>query len=446
MIKINKKELFVYSVISFFILIYLQFNTEINRPHFDSLKYIDYAINIHQTGYFGLPQEGQGPSNQNMPLYPYFVSIIMKLSPDIESNILCLADDISYSNCSLNGIKKLFLIQAIFMLIPLICVWLISNILITSKLTAWLSGAFCLASGRLINFSSIIMTEAILIPFFSIFLVTFLLSIKFHQFKWHLTSAIILGLITLTRPEYIYLFYFYVTIQLFFYIYKKKINLLKLLLVLTFGYYSVVGPWMARNAYHFNTTNLTSSYASVTLIQRVSYNRMSWQEWGTAFIYWFPDMGDSIAKRLFPESNYKRLTYDADSFYVDSGKIVENNKELNGDYSTSNLLKVEIFGNFIKHTLVTIPLFWKGMFVAKLWGVLALACYVFLCFKKRNEDYIFFLILLRIPLWFMVGLHAFVSINIPRYNIFLVPYLSVFLAISFTQLFNFFQFKFFRQN
>ena len=61
MIQINKKEFFIYSIISFFILIYLQFNAEINRPHSDSLKYIDYAINIHQTGYFGLPKEGAKP-------------------------------------------------------------------------------------------------------------------------------------------------------------------------------------------------------------------------------------------------------------------------------------------------------------------------------------------------------------------------------------------------
>lgn len=446
MLQVNKKELLIYSIISFSILIYLQLNAEINRPHSDSLKYIDYAINIHQTGYFGLPKEGQSPGNQNMPLYPYFVSKLMAVSTDIESNILCLADTSTYSNCSLDGIKKLFLIQAVLMLIPLICVWLISELLFSSKLTAWLSGFFCLASGRLINFSSIIVTEAILIPLFSIFLLTFLLAIKTHLLRWYLASTVLIGLITLTRPEYTYLFYFYFLMQLFFCLYKKQNKLIKLLAILIIGYYSVVGPWMVRNVYHFNDSALTSSYASATLIQRVAYNRMSWEEWGTAFIYWFPDMGDSIAKKLFPESNYKRLTYDKGSFYLDSGKIVKNNKELNGDFSTSNLIKVEIVGNLIKHSLVTIPLFWKGIFVGKLWGFIALICFLVLIIKKRNEDYIFYLVFLGVPLWFMVGLHAFVSINIPRYNIFLVPYLSVFLGIAFTNIYNYIHISFFKRN
>lgn len=434
--KFNILELLIYSVIFLVILLALQYNEEPLRPHSDSLRYIHYSVNLNKTGYFGLPGEGQSPGNQNMPLYPYFVSTLMDLSSIIKEDVLCLSNTKTYVSCSLEGVKIIFLIQATLMLIPLISVWLISRILFTSKFTAWLAGFFCLASGRLINFSSLILTEALLIPLFSFFLVAFLLSIKTQRYLWYLTSSFILGVITLTRPEYIYLFYFFTFINLFYCYMQKQQHLFKILIILFIGFFSVVGPWMVRNAYHFDSPNLTSSYASVTLVQRVAYNRMSWKEWGTAFVYWFPDMGDSIAKKLFKESNYNKLTYNPGSYYLDSEKIVSKNKQLNNDLSVRNLLKHEVLNNIFKHSMVSIPLFWKGTFVGKYWGVLGLICFILFTLKSYRERLGKDLLFLGLPLWFMVALHAFVSINVARYNIFLIPYFSLYIAIIFTGLFE----------
>ena len=90
----------------------------------------------------------------------------------------------------------------------------------------------------------------------------------------------------------------------------------------------------------------------------------------------------------------------------------------------SYLLHEEVFGNITKHTLVTLPLVWRGMFISKYWGLVAIILFIVaLVALTRRKQYDFFLYAL--PIWFMVGLNGFVSVSISRYNLGLIAILSI---------------------
>ena len=83
--------------------------------------------------------------------------------------------------------------------------------------------------------------------------------------------------------------------------------------------------------------------------------------------------------------------------------------------------------------MVSLPIFWRGIFIGKYWGVLGLACFLLLMayFSRPTVRRLY---LLSLPAWFLVGLHAFVSVNVTRYNLVLMPYYALAMVLVFTML------------
>jgi len=76
----------------------------------------------------------------------------------------------------------------------------------------------------------------------------------------------------------------------------------------------------------------------------------------------------------------------------------------------------------VKHAAVSMALAWRGLFIAKYWGVAGFAAFIFAAvhtLRRRNRP----LVLTSLPAWFMVAAHAGASVSIARYNL---PLMSVF--------------------
>jgi hypothetical protein len=191
----------------------------------------------------------------------------------------------------------------------------------------------------------------------------------------------------------------------------------------------VLTPWIIRNYVMFDRAALVEGYGPFILVQRLAYNLMTWKEWAVSFIYWLPDFGDSLAKYWFNEADYSRLSWGENSFYaLGNGAYARDMAaQAQGKEYLGFLLKDVLWNNIGKHIAVTITLALRGMWTGGYIGLAGFLC-LFPCFYiLKNQGRALGFIFYSIPLFFMLGAHAFVSVNVIRYN---EPLIAVF-ALSF---------------
>ena len=243
--------------------------------------------------------------------------------------------------------------------------------------------------------------------------------------------GITLGLLTLTRPEFLYLALAMAGVQVLRALVAgpaQRAYAWRGGALLVAGLVGVVGPWLYRNHTVFGDVALTSTYAGRTLAQRVQYNRMSGAELACSFVYWLPDFGDSLARRMLPSECYRRLDFGPGSYYDDASALYQQRlREAGGEAAVvRHLLQRDVLAQPVQHALTTLALAWRGLFVAKLWGLIAvLALCVVLATRPRLRRP---LIVSSAPAWFMLLLYAAVSVAIPRYSICFIPTFSLALA------------------
>jgi hypothetical protein len=93
------------------------------------------------------------------------------------------------------------------------------------------------------------------------------------------------------------------------------------------------------------------------------------------------------------------------------------------------LIKNEVLGNLGKHISVTFSMLWRGMWVSKYWGLIAIPVFAGVFIYALRSAWLSFVIF-SMPPWFMAGFHAFTSVNVVRYNLILVPCLAIAAAFA----------------
>lgn len=404
------------------------------RPESDALRYIDYAINIHDHGVFSARRDGGAepplPESVHTPLYPAWVALFMRLDPGIRSSLACVrANDRSGAPCPLD-FKLLVAAQLALAGVFLGAAWLLALRLSGNVSIAWLTAAFALLSREPLRYAHHVLTEALLLPALALFTVFLVIACQERKARWMIAAGAMLGLAALTRPAYAYLFLATAGVLAAAALARRQRVLFVSCALFAVAYAAVVAPWLARNKLHFDRLALTSTYAGDILSQRIAYNRMSWPEFGVSWIYWFPDFGDNLAYVIFPARYCKKLGWETGSYYATvAPEIYAAAERETGDPNAvlPYLVRAEVLANPVKHALVTLPLAWRGIFVAGYWGIAGLICFAALFVRQmRKRD--FALLVASLPAWFMVAFHAFVSVSIPRYNLSLIPLYAFALA------------------
>lgn len=405
------------------------------QPESDALRYIDYAINLHDHGVFSARREASpeapSPGNLHAPLYPAWVALFMGFDPGIRSALACTRDQKARSAAPcLLDLKLLIAAQLVLAGVFFGAVWLLALRLTGSASLAWLTAGFALLSKAPLQYAHFVLTEAILLPLLTLFLVFLVMAYQERGARWMLAAGAVLGLAALTRPAYAWLFFAVAGVLAARALVKRRRPLLVAAMAFALAYAVVVSPWLARNKLIFDRFALTSNYAADILSQRVAYNRMSWTEYGVSWLFWFPDFGDHFVKKIFPRPYFVKLKWDDGSYYATVGPAIYNRALAEVKYPDavlSHLFHTEILANPVKHVLVTLPLAWRAVFVSKYWGIAGFICFcVVLVRHLRMRDYA--LLVASLPVWFMVIFHAFVSVSIPRYNLALIPLYAFALA------------------
>lgn len=426
---IKKFQYPVFFIVFFLMLLVAQTTFEKpDRVTADELRYIKYSVAIYKYGVFGLfegrdASEAPKVGRANVPLYPSLIAGIMFIDSDFAESMICHVETKENEKCQ-KPFRLFYLAQILLALITLFFVFLIAKNLSQSEVVAWLAALLIVGSGVLSEFSSVFMTEILVLPFFSAFLFGCL---KFYQTKylrWIFFAALFLGLMTLSRPSFLYLF---IGTMVFFSILattkRDKLSVPSLLVVII-TFISVITPWSLRNKAQFDSYALThSEYSAIILIERTNYNQMSWPEVLTAFVYWLPDFGDSLSEKIFPEHLYKKLGWDNNSYYGQGAydRLTKLSEELGSrEKITGHIIRKEILTP--KHIAVSVPLGMRGLYIAKYWGLVGLVSFlILLSSMMRKKDYR--LLVVSLPALYMAAFHAGLSVSIPRYNLVLIiPY------------------------
>ncbi len=413
------------------------FHPDFRRPVADAVQYAKFASALIEDGVFaGAP--GAPPQMVAAPRYPASVAAVASLDPDLAPTLTCVID--IQATCDLSGLTGLFMVQAGIAALTALFVFLAGWRLTGSPATAWLALLIGLASKVFSEYASQILTEILAFFFLHLFgwLLVRLLTSEGRTRTICVLAGLALGAATLVRPAYLYLAYFMVPalFALLLLIARRPPRAAVLCCgLLIAGTAAALTPWVLRNYLTFDVAAISSGYGDRILAERLAYNLMTSREWAISFIYWLPDFGDSAAAWLFDRADYIRLSFDDPSSFYMMGRgsfFTDLRSEAHSQAPTDPagyLLKTYVWDDLATHVSVTIALAWRGMWAGRyvgLFGFLLLPACLYLMYRAgRLGPFLAYCL----PGFFMLGLYAFVSVNVVRYNDPLIAVFALVIAI-----------------
>ena len=411
------------------------------RPVADALVYAGAALNLvdawvdparNWLGAFGI-QYGPG--------YPAFLSLFAIADPGLERVLRCLVEPAA--SCDLGGLTRLFVVQGVFAALSAFLTFLAAGRLTGDRRAAWLALLLVLATKMNAGYASQVLTEALAFPFLFLFLWLLAVLVTAARPGWRtaaLTGAALAGAV-LARPSYGLLVYFMIATLFLWALWPRRLGPVRAALLtgaFAAGALALLGPWVLRNAVMAGVAVVTAGTNESVLVERLAYNRMTWGEWAVAFIYWLPDFGDGLAKVLFPRDAYIRLSwYDPASFYsMGRGTFAQDLRQAAGASGDAfgYLVREHVLADLPKHLMVTLALAWRGMWAGKYLGlagaVLLPACFWLLARRGRAAAFAFWCL----PGIFMLGLYAFATVNVVRYNDPLIALYAIAVAVALVNL------------
>jgi hypothetical protein len=435
--------IFSVSVIAFQIFI-----VGIDYVSHDADDYFSVAIQLYETGIFkngnmvqtdavtymnlGLPPAENGEGMFFAPLYPAFLSLLMYFSDGFVEAVQCYVD--SKRECPLN-FEIMWAVQSVFGAASSVFVWLTCQKLFQKKAISWIC-VFLLASvDTFAHYAYTVYVEALILPLFYAAMYFMVCTIKTRRPIDALLFGVSCGLLILTKSAFIYMIYFIAFCGVGLILWQMKSALVKrsiLLLVLaSMGTALVIGPWIYRNYTKIGVPAVTFGYGAFILAQRVAYNDMTAKEWWIGWVYGLPRVGGDISSLLFDKEDYERWDFfNPTGFYlVGNLRLRPETLKAAGSHQAhlGYLIKNYVLDDLAVHTLVTLLIIFRGMWVLKEWLFIPYLALLYVAWIGiRERDYLF--IFYALPPWFMLGLHGFVSINLIRYNIILQGCLAIALA------------------
>jgi hypothetical protein len=408
----------------------------------DSRNYAAIADGILATGRFsdGVWSDAPPPERPSgmhiAPLYPGFVALVAAIDPALRSTIACASASATLANIGCpSDLGSLASIQLAIAVFTLLLLWWAALRVTGSESVAW--GALAIASFgsyEYVGFARGILTENLVCPLFLGYSICQYLALKRARLHLAIAAGVLLGLTALTRPSFLYLGYVTALLGLILLALGpawRKAGVICLAIGLVASL--TVLPWMLRNLVVLGAFDLSRGYSGVILSERVSYDAMTWREYLAGWIYFLPDFGDTLARRLFDAADFVRLGWDdkPTSFYsVAHAELGPQSLIAAGGaaHQVGYLISHYVLPDLPKYSAVTLLLMWRGLWVSKYFGLFCTPMLVGRLIgdlRRRHYD----LALFAAPSIFMLGLHAALSVNIARYNVGLIPAMSMAAAL-----------------
>ncbi len=421
-------------------------STAPRAPNDVELGYLGTAYGIHETSVVGEGRDvarriAQGgvprPSMAVDPLYPGFLAGVMALDADLRGTVACLlkAREAAPATPCFLDYGSLPWLQSGLAALTVALVAFAGRMLSGSLAVAGLAGLLAGVSSTYLRMADRFQPDVLIAPLLAALAVLLVMAARNGGIGRWFACGLLVGALALVAAPYRYLVGL-IGLLLFsawLFGWPRLVGLppgqwlgaalrgaLLAAVPLVVGFALVVGPWIGRNLAQFQTPALTSGLGFETLAPRFAYNRMSAAEWAVAFVYWLPDVGDDLVRRLFEPDLHRRLDLGtSDGFYQKGREIVSSDAKLAGvpplRSKTDYLVEQELLGNVWRHLLVTLPLAWRGFFIAKYWSLAAagaMAAVAWFALRRRRDEILLFML----PPLGMLFFFAFTSINLPNGN------------------------------
>jgi hypothetical protein len=182
---------------------------------------------------------------------------------------------------------------------------------------------------------------------------------------------------------------------------------------------------MFRNYVSVGKFGLTKEYASAVLVERFAYDDMTAKEFGLAFPYCTPGIGDLLFDKTHGADVMHRFMFHTPGSFFHNGRerrdvLIERNGQI--DPLIGQLVRDEMSKNWWRYLLVNIPLAWCGMWPGGIVTLLLLPLFVAALVQaaRTREPALMFY---AAPAVLMLALHAAVANHYTRYNLILIgPY------------------------
>ncbi|RED51228.1 hypothetical protein [Aestuariispira insulae] len=414
-------------------------------PLSDELVYLTSGALIAQKGVFSLdaksletPQKTPAPNHFFMPGTAFIYAVIQAADPEFAQFSQCAAlHQTGMPECQSPG-WLIHTVQSLVIALAVFAAWQATVNITGSQATAWLFLIIILASGRFAHYARQFLSDGFFLLAMSLcahWAVSF-----WKSPSWRLAAALALTLAfgSYIRPTMLYLFYLLMACAVFWWLIQSlrpRLNRISVAQIAMLGglFGLLILPWMLRTHQLTGQFALTDGYAGYILVQRLAYNMMTIQEWLAAWIYWLPDFGDNLAARLFPTEAYQRLSLvEPTGFYSVGNRAFQQDmiRQAGGWEHLFPFLLAKMQNEITTHILVTFPLLLQGMWVGKLVGFACFLLSVPALFILHRRGQLFTFAVFALGPVFLLGLHAFVSVNLPRYNLALLLVMAMGAAIT----------------
>lgn len=402
---------------------------------YDQPLYLGIAQDLAATGTYTNGRNGQGePGAYTAPLYPALVAGLIPFSPALARAAGCVrtAPTGEIAACPAD-LGLLFPVQVALTALTLMLGWRTALAVTGKPAVAWTALlAAGLGTTEYAVYARTAMTEALSLPLAALAgLLLLVMLVRSPRLPVALGLGASLGLLTLTRPEYLYLIAALGVVGVAALALVRPFGSALLASVLAAAL--VVAPWSVRNERLFGTLAPTYGYAGFILAQRMAYEAMTPGEWAAQWLYALPGFGPAAARMVFPAGDVERLGWEErpGTFYmVGNGPALADLRRNAPDPASQvpYLLRWFVLSAPLHFLAVTLALAWKGLWVRKYFSLVGVPFFLAMlarAIRRRDGPGLAFLL----PPTFILLLHAATTVSTPRYSLILIPaYATAFAA------------------
>lgn len=394
----------------------------------DSSRYVSMALNLLEYGVIS-PQiydPGASPAPGMVPggLFTAFeLSVAAALDDGTRAGMLCLLKDPASQTCgSLTSLKIIYTAEiAVF----LVCLYLLARQVFGGWIRPSLVILLALGMRDLRSYSHDVLSEPSYLAALGLFFLAWLAAVRSNGAVWRWgVVGLAVGVLVHVKPAWSALVPAMLPVFILMALWQRdRVQRWRdwglCWAALAAGWGVLMLPVLIRNGVSLGYWGLSDdSYLLTTLSHRFAYNAMPWTEFFAGFLYYLPDFGDNAARALFGPETAGHLSWDPQGYYVYGRDILHRIALGKGTVAEAKayLFHDHFFNDPLKSFAVTLLMVWRGLFVGHLFGLVALVLFlpvVWMSSRRIRMD----LGSLLLPVLLMAGVHAIVSVSIPRYNL-----------------------------
>lgn len=394
----------------------------------DGIEYVGAAYNLVERGVYSVAPPGQPPTPDNFrePGLSAVIAVLMTAAPDwVNIPPACIFENAKGCAAAFQPLLTINIVaNALAAGLLAVCAYLMTG----SWLSALTVAVLMSWNPTLMRAAREIVSDYVALALLSAAILCALLAVKRRQAAWALPSGLAFAGLTLNKAVFLY-FIGPLTLGMLIaaaLAVNARRTVLAALALFLLGFVPPVGGWMARNAVQMGAPSITEGRGSLVLAHRLLMNEMTAAEYAVAFLWWTRGVGDDIARAYLPESVHARFNVGLDGGWQKGGDalwrstIAQISAEqgiapAEAERAARRLFLGEIVAQWPKHLAVTVPVFYRGIWVDTFVWLTFPAFLVCLWRLLRNWDPMMMVALA--PGLYTLGVHALLTPNVPRFQI-----------------------------